>query len=105
MKFKVVKNEELIKAKLEKLGLLHLFGDCELGNGMDMLISFKDYIFFWYQNPLPGEGGFHYSKVEKHRHHEFIQKIVDIGDGDISVLMIPDNSSFVCNDAGITATV
>lgn len=89
-----MKNEVLIKAKLEKLGLLHLFDDCVIGNGMDMLISFKDYIFFWYQNPLPDEGGFHYSKVQKHRHNDFITKIVGIGDGDIVLMMIPENSPF-----------
>ena len=95
MKFKIVKNEELIKAKLEKLGLIHLFGDCEIGNGVDMLISFKDYIFFWFQNPLPDEGGYHMAKIEKHHHNEFITGIVGIGAGDIVLLNLPDDNPFI----------
>jgi hypothetical protein len=95
MKYKIVKDDELIKAKLAEFGIKHLFDDCVIGNGIDKLISFRDYIFFWYQNPLPDEGGFHMAKVNPELHNDFITKIVAIGDGDIVLMMLPENSPFV----------
>jgi len=95
MKYRVVKNDELILSKLAEFKIKHLFDDCVLGNGIDKLISFKDYIFMWFQNPIEDEGGFHMANVAPEMHNDFITKIVGMGDGDIVLMMLPENSPFV----------